>query len=211
MKIKICGIQSIEAAEWAADAGVDMIGFVFAPSRRKVDIGAARAIADAVRGRVKTVGVFVNAPADEVEHVHQAVGLDYVQLHGDESEDYVKTLDIPVIKAFSVGQMRIEEMFRYEADHILIDSPPGKYRGGTGHAFDWSALDDPALDRSRLIMAGGINSSNIRAAYDSVRPAGVDISSGAETDGMKDENKIHELMEQMKGVDGNGTDLYTAE
>ncbi|MFC3420172.1 phosphoribosylanthranilate isomerase [Salinicoccus hispanicus] len=207
MKVKICGIQSIEAAEWAIAAGADMIGFVFAPSRRQLDMMQARKIADAVRGRIQCVGVFVNASADEVAHAYETVGLDYVQLHGDESKDYVKALGMPVIKAFSIGQESIEEMFRYEADHILIDSPPGKYRGGTGHAFDWSALDDPALDRHRLIMAGGISSQNIRAAYEAITPAGVDISSGVETDGVKDENKIHELMEQMKGVDRNGTDL----
>lgn len=211
MKIKICGIQSSEAAEWAVEAGADMIGFVFAPSRRQLDVTQARRIADAVRGRIQCVGVFVNASACEVTDVYEAVGLDYVQLHGDESKEYVKTLGLPVIKAFSINQKSVREMFQYKADYILIDSPPGKYRGGTGHAFDWSALDDPVIEKDRLIMAGGINSRNIRAAYESVAPAGVDISSGVETDGTKDENKIHELIEEMKGVDRDGKDLYTAE
>ncbi|GAB3064650.1 N-(5'-phosphoribosyl)anthranilate isomerase [Salinicoccus sesuvii] len=211
MKIKICGIQSPEAAEWAVESGADMIGLVFAPSRRQLDAKKARRIVDAVRGRIQCVGVFVNAPAREVMDIYEAVGLDYVQLHGDESKGYVNTLGLPVIKAFSINQMSVREMFQYDADYILIDSPPGKYRGGSGHAFDWSALDDSAIDKNKLILAGGINSLNIRAAYESVAPAGVDISSGVETGGKKDEKKIHELMEKMKGVDRNGKNLYTTE
>lgn len=211
MKIKICGIQSVEAAWWAVDAGVDMIGLMFADSSRKIGVAEAREIVRAVGRDIDCTGVFVNEPSDEVRGIYESVGLDFVQLHGDESRDYAEALDIPVIKAFSIRQTDIREMFRYSADYILIDSPPGRYRGGTGHAFDWSALDHPDVDQSRLILAGGINSGNIRQAYESVSPAYVDISSGAETDGVKDRKKIFELTEQMKGVHINGTDLHSAE
>ncbi|WP_434121043.1 phosphoribosylanthranilate isomerase [Salinicoccus roseus] len=211
MKIKICGVQSVEAAWWAVEAGVDMIGLMFADSRRKIGVAEAREIVRAVGQDIDCTGVFVNEPIDEVRRIYEAVGLDFVQLHGDESRDYAEALDIPVIKAFSIRQTDIREMFRYSADYILIDSPPGRYRGGTGHAFDWSALDHPDVDQSRLILAGGINSGNIRQAYESVSPAYVDISSGVETDGAKDRKKIFELTEQMKGVHINGTDLHSAE
>ncbi|WP_342388629.1 phosphoribosylanthranilate isomerase [Salinicoccus bachuensis] len=211
MKIKICGIQSVEAARWAVEAGVDMIGLMFADSRRKIDVQQAREIVRAVGGDIESTGVFVNAPIDEVKRIYETVGLDYVQLHGDEPRTYVEALDIPTIKAFSIRQTDIREMFRYSADYILVDSPPGKYRGGTGHTFDWSALDHPDVDQSRLILAGGINSGNIRQAYEAVSPAYVDISSGVETDGVKDRKKIFELTEQMKGVHINETDLHSAE
>ncbi|WP_271400898.1 phosphoribosylanthranilate isomerase [Salinicoccus roseus] len=211
MKIKICGIQSVEAARWAVDAGVDMIGLMFADSRRKISVAEAREIVRAVGRDIDCTGVFVNEPVDEVRRIYESVGLDFVQLHGDESRDYAEALDIPVIKAFSIRQTDIREMFRYSADYILIDSPPGRYRGGTGHTFDWSALDHPDVDQSRLILAGGINSGNIRQAYESVSPAYVDISSGVETDGVKDRKKIFALTEQMKGVHINGTDLHSAE
>lgn len=189
MKIKICGIQSVEAARWAVDAGVDMLGLMFADSRRKISVAEAREIVRAVGRDIDCTGVFVNEPVDEVRRISESVGLDFVQLHGDESRDYAEALDIPVIKAFSIRQTDIREMFRYSADYILIDSPPGRYRGGTGHTFDWSALDHPDVDQSRLILAGGINSGNIRQAYESVSPAYVDISSGVETDGVKDGRK----------------------
>lgn len=211
MKIKICGVQSVEAAWWAVEAGVDMIGLMFADSRRKIGVAEAREIVRAVGQDIDCTGVFVNEPIDEVRRIYEAVGLDFVQLHGDESRDYAEALDIPVIKAFSIRQTDIREMFRYSADYILIDSPPGRYRGGTGHTFDWSALDHPDVDQSRLILAGGINSGNIRQACESVSPAYVDISSGVETDGAKDRKKIFELTEQMKGVHINGTDLHSAE
>ncbi|WP_031547355.1 phosphoribosylanthranilate isomerase [Salinicoccus luteus] len=211
MKIKICGIQSVEAARWAVEAGVDMIGLMFADSRRKIGVAEAREIVRAVGQDIDCTGVFVNEPIDEVRRIYEAVGLDFVQLHGDESRDYAEALDIPVIKAFSIRQTDIREMFRYSADYILIDSPPGKYRGGTGHTFDWSALDHPGVDQSRLILAGGINSGNVRQAYEAVSPAYVDISSGVETDGVKDRKKIFELTEQMKGVHINETDLHSAE
>ncbi len=210
MKIKICGIQTVEAARWAAEAGADMIGFVFAPSTRKVDINTAKSMAEAVRGKVECVGVFVNAPAEDVEHVHQTVGLDYVQLHGDESRAYTAGLKMPVIKAFSIGSMPIAEMFRYDARHILIDSPPAEYRGGSGRRFDWSALEDKALDHSRLVLAGGINAGNIREAKHLVAPAAVDVSSGVEAHGVKDKDKIFELIRTMKGGEESGKNLYSA-
>lgn len=201
MNVKICGIMSFEAASWARDAGADLIGFVFAKSSRRIPSEFARQLAEAVGPNVKKVGVFVNEKEETVRAIAKEVGLDYVQLHGDEPADYAERLGLPVIKAFSVKDgVPFEEMFAYPADFVLIDSPPAQYRGGSGRTFDWSLLDHPAVDRSRLILAGGLHEFNVKEAAQSVQPYAVDVSSGVETDGRKDEVKIFEFVKQAKGA-----------
>ncbi|WP_046173396.1 phosphoribosylanthranilate isomerase [Domibacillus indicus] len=201
MKVKICGITSFEAASWAREAGADMIGFVFAESSRKIPAEFARQLAEAVGPDVKKVGVFVNEPEESIRSIAEEVGLDYIQLHGDETAQFAQKMPVPVIKAFSVKQgLSFKEMFAFPADYILIDSPPAKYRGGSGHAFDWSVLENADVDKSRLILAGGLNPDNIKEAVQSVGPFAVDISSGVERDGRKDEEKIFQFVQRAKGA-----------
>lgn len=201
MKVKICGIMSFEAASWAREAGADMIGFVFARSSRKIPAEFARQLAEAVGQDVKKVGVFVNETEEAIRSIAAEVGLDYIQLHGDESAEFAQKMPVPVIKAFSVKDgLTFKEMFAFPADYILIDSPPSQYRGGSGRAFDWSILDDPDVDKRRLILAGGLHPDNIKEAVQSVGPFAVDISSGVETDGRKDEVKIFQFVQRAKGA-----------
>ncbi|MCP3762839.1 phosphoribosylanthranilate isomerase [Domibacillus sp. A3M-37] len=201
MNVKICGIMSFEAASWAREAGADMIGFVFAQSSRKIPAEFARQLAEAVGPHVKKVGVFVNETEEAIRSIAAEVGLDYIQLHGDETADFAGKMPVPVIKAFSVKDgLSFKEMFAFPADYILIDSPPAQYRGGSGQVFDWSVLDDPDVDKSRLILAGGLNPDNIKEAVQSVGPFAVDISSGVETDGRKDEVKIFQFVQRAKGA-----------
>ncbi|WNS82314.1 phosphoribosylanthranilate isomerase [Domibacillus sp. DTU_2020_1001157_1_SI_ALB_TIR_016] len=201
MNVKICGIQSFEAASWAREAGADMIGFVFAESSRKIPSEFARQLAEAVGSDVKKVGVFVNESEETIRSIVEEVGLDYVQLHGDETAEFARRMPVPVIKAFSAkDDLSFEEMFAFPADYILVDSPPAAFRGGSGRTFDWSILENPGVDKSRLILAGGLHPDNIEEAVQSVGPFAVDISSGVETDGRKDETKIFQFVERAKGA-----------
>lgn len=191
----------MEAASWASEAGADMIGFVFADSSRRIPVDLARQIGEAVGPSVKKVGVFVNEEASVICDIVKTADLDYVQLHGDETAEFAESMPVPVIKAFSVNEnITYKEMFAYPAKYILIDSPPARFRGGSGHVFDWSLLENPEVDKSRLILAGGLSPDNIEDAVQSVRPFAVDISSGVETDGRKDETKVFQFVQRAKGA-----------
>lgn len=208
MKVKICGAQTVEAAKAIEDAGADMIGFLFAESRRRVTVDQAEEMARALAPGIKKAGVFVNASKEEIEDAVDRIGLDYVQLHGDEDADFAKSIDSGIIKAFSnASGCTFKEMFEYPADFILIDSGGGRSRGGTGKTFDWSDLNHADVDKDRLILAGGLNRDNVAAAYREVGPYAVDLSSGAETDGNKDPEKIQSIMEKVKGVVNDGKDI----
>ena len=201
MKVKICGVQTVEAAKAVEDSGADMIGFLFADSRRRVTVGEAEKIAGALGPGIRKAGVFVNAGKDEIDEAIRRAGLDYVQLHGDEDGDFARSLDARIIKAFShASPCTYREMFSFPADFILIDSGSSDDRGGTGRVFDWSALEHPDIDKERLILAGGLNAGNIRAACSRVGPHAVDLSSGAETDGAKDPEKIKDIMNEVRSV-----------
>ena len=194
MFVKICGITTSEAAEAAAAAGADFIGFVFAASRRKITPERAKMIAKSLSSPVKTVGVFVNETVEQMVNIAEYVGLDYLQLHGDEGEAVSKQLPRPVIKAFSVKDKSIKNIMNYPCDYYLIDSPGG----GTGKSFDWKLLDKFNLDASKLILAGGLNPDNVQEAIRVVKPAGVDVSSGVETNGAKDIKKIKQFIHAAK-------------
>lgn len=194
MFVKICGITTSEAAEAAAAAGADFIGFVFAASRRKITPERAKMIAKSLSSPVKTVGVFVNETVEQMVNIAEYVGLDYLQLHGDEGEAVSKQLPRPVIKAFSVKDKSIKNIMNYPCDYYLIDSPGG----GTGKSFDWKLLDKFNLDASKLILAGGLNPENVQEAIRVVKPAGVDVSSGVETNGAKDIKKIKQFIHAAK-------------
>lgn len=194
MLVKICGITTSETAEAAAAAGADFIGFVFAASRRKITPERAKMIARSLSSSVKTVGVFVNETVEQMVNIAEYVGLDYLQLHGDEGEAVSKQLPRPVIKAFSVKDKSIKNIMNYPCDYYLIDSPGG----GTGKSFDWKLLDKFNLDASKLILAGGLNPENVQEAIRVVKPAGVDVSSGVETNGAKDIKKIKQFIHAAK-------------
>lgn len=194
MLVKICGITTSETAEAAAAAGADFIGFVFAASRRKITPESAKMIARSLSSSVKTVGVFVNETVEQMVNIAEYVGLDYLQLHGDEGEAVSKQLPRPVIKAFSVKDKSIKNIMNYPCDYYLIDSPGG----GTGKSFDWNLLDKFNLDASKLILAGGLNPENVQEAIRVVKPAGVDVSSGVETNGAKDIKKIKQFIHAAK-------------
>lgn len=199
MLVKTCGIMTSVAAETAVEAGADFIGFVFAPSKRYLTANAAAEIAATIPSSVKKVGVFVNETLENITSIAKQVGLDYVQLHGDETSEFAEQLPYPIIKAFPATQEGFAKLKDYPCDYYLIDSPFGSNRGGNGTSFDWTVLKELNLDSNKLILAGGLTLENVPQAISLTEPIGVDVSSGIETDGKKDLSKIKNFISKAKG------------
>jgi phosphoribosylanthranilate isomerase len=194
--VKICGITRVEDARAALDGGATAIGFVFWPkSPRYIDPERARAIVAALASPVVTVGVFVNQPPDEVNRVAERVGLNAVQLHGDETPGFAEAMTRPVIKALSLANGS-REAEGWPADvTLLIDAHDTEQRGGTGKNADWAGAATLA-GRRRIVLAGGLTPGNVRAAIAAVKPFGIDVSSGVESaPGIKDGDKLAALFE----------------
>lgn len=199
MKVKICGITDVTTAQMAVQYGADAIGFVFAESKRKVSPDIAKEIVLALPKNVQKIGVFVNEEREEVERIASNVGLTHLQLHGDESAIYCKSLPLPVIKAFSFqGNDALAAIHSFPADYILLDGPKGKYRGGNGTAFNWKEVQTTVLEGKKIILAGGLHVENVAEAISIMHPDMVDVSSGVETDGKKDLVKIKEFIDKVK-------------
>lgn len=201
MLVKICGIQTKEAAEVVVASGADFIGFLFAESKRNIKPSVAAEIAKVIPPSVKKVGVFVNESVDRILEIADIVGLDYIQLHGDEKPEVAEILPYKVIKAFSVGPENLNEIASYPCDYYLLDSPKGKYRGGNGKTFDWNLIKKIPIDPNKIILAGGLSSENVQQAIKTVNPIGVDVSSGVETNGIKDNEKIKEFVNKAKALE----------
>jgi len=187
--VKICGIKTMEAAKAAVEAGADFIGFVFADSKRRISREQAKIISKALPTNIKKVGVFVNEDAPTILQIADDIGLDYIQLHGKESPRFVDSLPYPIIKAFS--SHNLAQINEYACDYYLIDSP----KAGSGEVFDWKALEMLDTDKDKLILAGGLNVQNVEEAILAVKPAIVDVSSGVETNHVKDPIKIKKFVE----------------
>lgn len=198
MIIKVCGITTLDAGLAVESSKADFIGFVFAPSKRRVSPKNAATISASLSPSLKKVGVFVNESKENIQFIAEKVGLDYIQLHGDESAAFAKSLGWPIIKAFSIGSVRADTIRNFPCDYYLVDSPPAEHRGGSGETFDWNRLTALKLDHKKLILAGGLSTENVAEAIETVRPAGVDISSGVETDGIKDNQKINQFVAAAK-------------
>jgi phosphoribosylanthranilate isomerase len=191
MKVKICGLMRAEDAVFAAEQGADFLGMIFVPeSPRCIDVERASEIAEAVAGRAKLVGVFRNAPIENVREIARRVPLDYVQLHGGESDDDIVNLGVRVIKTIV---MPAGTHFPH-AEWLLFDSGTG----GTGRRFDWSLLT--SYDRGKpFLLAGGITPDNVADAIRVVRPDAIDLASGVESaPGIKDHGKIAKLIERVR-------------
>ncbi|MDZ5711909.1 phosphoribosylanthranilate isomerase [Jeotgalibacillus haloalkalitolerans] len=197
MLVKVCGLMNREDVTAAVENGADYIGFVFAESKRRITYNHAAEISAHVPDSVQKVGVFVNPSVEEVLEAVSAVKLDMIQLHGDESPEFCSLMPKPVIKAFSISdQSDLDQMKHYQVAHILADAPGADYRGGSGHTFDWSILNNSG---TKVILAGGLTPGNVAEAIKETSPLGVDVSSGVETDGHKDHEKINAFIREAKG------------
>lgn len=205
--IKICGLTRKEDLLNAIDAGADAVGLVFyKPSPRYVNLAKARELARWVPPNVCMVGLFVNATPEEVRTVLNAVPLDLLQFHGDESfetEDYCKQFGCPYLKAarMAPGLDLLEYASRYpSAQALLLDAFVEGYGGG-GKTFDWSLI--PKSLPLPIVLSGGLNPDNVTEAVRVVHPAGVDVSSGVEqSKGIKDSAKITAFIAGVREADG---------
>ncbi len=216
-KVKMCGISKVETIPAIIDAKPDYMGLVFAPSKRQVTVEQAKTLVEelykqnvvgnnseaeqtesvtsldtASSETIKTVGVFVNETVENLLKIAEEVKLDVIQLHGDEDESFIQILkeqsNVEVWKAVQVRSAAdAEKWIDSSADMLLFDAYHKDERGGTGEVFDWSSLDE--FERP-FMLAGGIDSTNVARAIRTVRPYGIDISSGIETEGVKDNEKI---------------------
>ncbi|MEC2861552.1 N-(5'-phosphoribosyl)anthranilate isomerase [Bacillus thuringiensis serovar kyushuensis] len=200
MKVKICGITDVETAKSACEYGADALGFVFAESKRKITPKRAKEIIQELPANVLKIGVFVNESVEVIQKIADECGLTHVQLHGDEDNYQIRRLNIPSIKSLGVtSESDMKNAQGYEADYILFDSPKEKFHGGNGKTFSWELLRDmPKELRKKMILAGGLNALNIEEAIRTVRPYMVDVSSGVETEGKKDVEKIKQFIIKAK-------------
>ncbi len=202
VKVKVCGITNPEDALTATDSGADAVGLVFAESPRKLSVEKAREIAAALPDGVLKVGVFVDEEPAEVLRIVTEVGLDYVQLHGDESPETVTILrgeGVKVIKALRVQSAgSLGAMDEYEADLFLLDAWSEKARGGTGERFDWELAKSHG-GRGNIVVSGGLTPENVREAIRFFEPYGVDASSSLEdAPGKKNGERVRRFVSAAK-------------
>ena len=207
-KIKMCGISKVDTIPAIVEAKPDYMGLVFAPSKRQVTVEQAKTLVEELHkvyvkkygsdteqdkdDTIKTVGVFVNETVDNLVTIANEANLDAVQLHGDEDEAFIQSLkgrtNVEIWKAVQIRSAAdAEAWIDSSADMLLFDAYHKDERGGTGEVFDWSSLDE--FERP-FMLAGGIDGTNVARAIRTVRPYGIDISSGIETEGVKDDEKI---------------------
>ena len=197
MKIKICGLTREEDIRIVNDVRPDYVGFVFAGNKRKVDEAPAARLRQLLDENIPAVGVFVDAPIEQIYRLVKAKTVQLVQLHGNEDEDYITALNescnVPVIKAFSVQtKADIEKARESSVSWVLLDN--GK--GGTGERFPWELI--PSLKRP-FFLAGGLSPENVREAA-TYRPYALDVSSGVETNGKKDKDKIKRFVTYVRNL-----------
>ena len=210
-KVKMCGISQVDTIPAVVEAKPDYMGLVFASSKRQVTVEQAKTLVEALHKQckaqndtvsIKTVGVFVNETLDNLVTIANEANLDVVQLHGDEDEAFIQSLkertNVEVWKAIQIRSTAdAEAWIDSSADMLLFDAYHKDERGGTGDVFDWSCLD--TFERP-FMLAGGIDSTNVARAIRTVRPYGIDISSGIETNGVKDDEKITAFTKIVKSI-----------
>ena len=202
-RVKVCGITDLGDALAALDAGADLLGFNFyLRSPRYITPAEARKIVECIPEGTSCVGVFVNEPAPaEVERIAREAGLGAVQLHGDETPEYCRSLrGLTTIKALRVGaDYTPEAAAAYGTDAVLLDAYVAGERGGTGHTFDWALATQTRERVPRLFLAGGLNPDNVASAVAAVGPYVVDVCSGVETSpGRKSPELLRRFVEQAK-------------
>ncbi len=197
VKVKLCGLKRPCDIEWANDVRPDYVGFVFAGKKRRVTDDQAKSLRGQLCNDIPVVGVFVDENQAHITRLVRDEIIQVVQLHGQEDDEYIKTLRneiaVPIIKAFSVANREdVQRACQSRADYILLDN--GK--GGTGTSFDWSIIQDIARP---FFLAGGLTPENVVEALQ-LQPYALDVSSGIETDGVKDKAKIQQFMTRIRAA-----------
>ena len=204
IKVKICGLKRKEDIKYINGIVPDYAGFIFAESRRKLEPDKAKRLINMLSGNIKAVGVFVNEDIDRLIKIYKYTGIEIVQLHGDEDDEYIEKIleEIEIWKAVRVRNKEdIKKAEKYSKNpkisKVLLDAYHEKEYGGSGISFDWDLIKE---DIDNLILAGGLNQENIERAVSLTEPETVDISSGVETDGNKDYFKIKNFVEKVRNI-----------
>ena len=201
MKVKICGVRTKENALTAVEAGADFLGFNFVKiSKRYVDPAVAQEIISVIQGKAKIVGVFQNAEVDYINKIAQDLKLDYVQLHGDEDMEVISKLFTPVIKSVGVANSQtVEEIMSmlktFTVDYFLLD----RLKQGEGEMIDAEKAFIIAGEFPSF-LAGGLTPENVEELVKQVKPFGVDVAGGIETNGEQDPEKVRLFIQNAKGV-----------
>ncbi len=202
--VKICGITNLEDAELAVRHGADALGFNFYPkSPRFIEPSKARLIIDRLSPHVLYVGVFVDEPAESLVEIVRVSGIGAIQLHGEESPEYARSVKVatglPIIKAFRVmEEFKPEDVFGYDVDAILLDAFSPREHGGTGETFDWEIAKKVLEMFPKMYLAGGLGPDNVIDAISAVGPYAVDACSGLEmTKGRKDSEKVRSFLSRI--------------
>lgn len=205
-RVKFCGIASVDDAQLAIEQGVDEIGLIFAVSPRRIDLAAAVLIVGSLPSAIVPVGVFVDPTFEELSAALGAIPNLTLQLSGDELPAFVDRLGAPVVKAIHVQPGGESESSlkaradRYPRARLLFDTRSPAMAGGTGTVFAWNGLATLARERE-IVVAGGLTSENVGSCVREIRPFGVDVRSGIETDGRKDAAKMRAFMEAVRTND----------
>lgn len=197
VKVKICGIKRLEDIEYVNEYLPDYVGFVFSKSKRQVTLNQAKVLVNNLNNRIKKVGVFVNETLEYVSDISKALKLDVIQFHGEENDLYMKQFnDFVVWKALKIKDEinTINLNFKY-VDGIVLDSQ----FGGSGRSFNWTNVRNIKFYKD-VILAGGLNSENIETAISEVQPDIVDVSSGVESFGFKDSDKIKNFILKVRKI-----------
>lgn len=203
-KVKICGIRRAEDAIVALEAGADFLGLVFAPSRRRIDPLAARDLVAQIKETApsKIVGVFVNSDPDEINRIAKICHLDYAQLSGSGTDDSLGALDLPAIQVFHVGRDGIDAALAHRVERsrahlVMLDTAQKNSYGGTGKTFAWAG--GTRIERP-FFLAGGLHPENAADAIRALAPWALDVSSGVETEGEKDPEKIRSFIARVQAL-----------
>ncbi|MDF2820482.1 MAG: trpF [Clostridiales bacterium] len=199
-KIKICGLTRENDIEAVNKIIPDYIGFVFAKSKRQVTPDRAKILRERLIPNIQVIGVFVNEEIERIVKLCEAKTIDIIQLHGEEDNQYIERLRSyvpnPIIKAIRVKCSEdIINAYKFSSDYLLLDAFDKEQYGGSGKSFDWSLIENI---KKPFFLAGGINIENIVAAKESCNPFGIDVSSGVETDGYKDSQKITDIITKLR-------------
>lgn len=201
VKVKICGIRSRESALAAVEAGADFLGFNFiANSRRFISPSMARKIISDIKGKAKIVGVFQNSDITYIKDIVDLLDLDFVELHGDENQEFVKKINAKVIKAICVPKnasldQLVAQMQNYQVSYFLID----REKQGEGNIID-KEIAQMIAEKFQVFLAGGLNADNVAIMIKNVKPYAVDVASGVEIDGSENVQKIKAFIQNAKGV-----------
>ncbi len=201
MKVKICGITNIEDAKYCCNLGADALGFVFyKKSKRYINYNNAKDIIDKLPAFILKVGVFVNNSIEEINEISKIIGLNAVQLHGDESPEFITQINLPVIKSFRINEnFDFSILDKFKSCSFLLDSYSKDDYGGTGKNFNWNLI--PTHLKNKIILAGGISVENIQYIYNHIKPQAVDLSSSVEIiPGKKDFDKLKRFFKVLNNL-----------